>query len=348
MPLLQRMKKETFYRLFDIALVLLILYLWPVAKEGIDKTLASISDRPGFSKPIPSKDDSQAVGKGQAGPVVSKSLPENLRPSVNLLEYERKVFSQNGEDGVLDKIFELITPTSRFAVEFGASDGITGSNVRNLIINKGWSGLLIEGDCRFMHNLRANYRQAPQAKTLCSFVYPGNVEVLFEEQGVPTDLDLLVIDIDSNDYYVWRVMHEVRPKVVVIEYNPAYPPPTKAVVEYHPLNYWDGSDYYGASIQSLYELGKKKGYELVYAESSGTNLFFVDEKYFDLFGIKDNSPETLYYPPQYGLYWGGRAPNGRGHPPFDLYTDLWGLRKPYAGDLSYDKVSVPKKMVFGR
>lgn len=62
------------------------------------------------------------------------------------------------------------------------------------------------------------------------------------------------------------------------------------------MNYWDGSDYYGASAQSLYELGKQKGYELIHQSSGGNNLFFVRKEYFHRFGIEDNSPEMLYTP----------------------------------------------------
>jgi hypothetical protein len=88
------------------------------------------------------------------------------------------------------------------------------------------------------------------------------------------------------------------------------------------MNSWDEkTDYFGASIQSLYELGKKKGYELIYVEKEGLNLFFVDKKYYGLFGITDNSPTKMYKPPSHGLDFGGRAPNGRGRIPFETYGD---------------------------
>jgi hypothetical protein len=185
-------------------------------------------------------------------------------------------------------------------------------------LNRGWGGLLIEGDPKYKEVLRNNYAEHPRVKSVISYVYPGNVEILFEQAEVPKDLDLLVIDIDSNDYYVWRAIRDSRPKVVQIEYNPAYPPPQLAVVDFHPLNYWDGTDYHGASIQSYYELGRKKGYELIYGNQAGNNLFFVDRKYFSLFGIEDNSPERFYRQPTFGVETGGRAPNGRGLPRFEL------------------------------
>src|SRR6185503_9685253 len=94
------------------------------------------------------------------------------------------------------------------------------------------------------------------------------------------------------------------------------------VIDFHPLNYWDGSDYYGASLQSLYELGKRKGYELIYCERNGATAFFVDGKYYRRFGLADNSPAHLYRPPQFGLTSGGRAPNGRGHPPWESHEEV--------------------------
>jgi hypothetical protein len=228
-----------------------------------------------------------ALGCGDALEAKGPSAP------VDLLAAERQVFSQHGEDGVIEKIFELIEPGPRYVAEFGAYDPILHSNTRHLI-QQGWSALLIEGDPARAAKIRATYADNPRVTTKEAWVYPGNIEILFEEAGVPTDLDLLVIDIDSNDYYVWRAIHEFRPKVVMIEMNHQFPPPMLMVVDFHPLNYWDGSSYHGASLQSLANLGKKKGYELLYCMSWGPNAFFVDAKYFERFGIEDNSPEALF------------------------------------------------------
>ena len=213
---------------------------------------------------------------------------------VDLAAHGKKVFSQFGEDGIIEKIFEIIEPTSRYVIEFGALDGILASNTRNLIVNHGWGALLIEGDPKAAAKLKKNHGEFPGVTTLEAWVYPGNVEILFAENGVPDDVDLLVIDIDSNDYYVWKVMHEFRPKVVMMEVNPWFPPPQLMVIDFHPLNFWDEkTDYVGASRQSMVNLGKKKGYELVYC-NVGLNAFFVDAKYFQRFGIEDNSAEALF------------------------------------------------------
>ncbi len=268
---------------------------------------------------------------------------------VDLTASERSVFSQRGEDGVIERIFEIIPPGPRYAVEFGASDGVTLSNTRNLIVNHGWSALLMEGDDDLARRAAENYRNHPQVKAIQAWIYPGNIELLLEENGVPRDFDLISIDIDSNDYYVWKVMHEFRPKVVLIEYNAGFPPPQKAVIEFHPMSYFDRSDYFGASIQSLYELGKRKGYELVHCESRGVNLFFVDEKYFRRFGLKDNSPSRLYRMPAYGGQL-GRAANGRGWPAWDRLVEKpdGTVERPFANDLVWDEVRIQKKWALDR
>jgi hypothetical protein len=273
-----------------------------------------------------------------------------LRPgeTVDLARAERNVFSQSGEDGVIEAIFRVIEPTRRYSVEFGCGDGVTLSNTRNLLVHHGWSGLLIDGDHDKIEKAKKTYAGNHRVKVVEAWVYPGNIETLFDQHGVPPDLDLISIDIDSNDYYVWRVMHDYRPKVVVIEYNGSFPPPQKAVVAFHPLNYFDKSDYFGASIQSLYELGKKKGYELVYASSLGLNLFFVDKKYFPRFGIQDNSPAALYRRPIVGNELGapGRGPDGSGHPNCDLEVEVDGKKvKPFGGDMVWKDLRIPKHFV---
>ncbi|HEY8517156.1 MAG TPA: hypothetical protein VIS07_16735 [Candidatus Binatia bacterium] len=257
---------------------------------------------------------------------------------VDLAAHERSVFSQSGEDGVLEKIFTIIEPTNRFAVEFGAGDGIKNSNVRNLVVNHGWGGLLIEGDEERAKELAANYADYPQVRTLQAWVFPGNIELLFEENGVPPDLDLLVIDIDSNDYYVWRAIRDFRPKVVVIEVNSLFPPPQRMVIEFHPMNYWDRTDYFGASLQSLYELGKKKGYELIYHNRFGNNAFFVDAPYFERFGIDDNSPAALFQDNPAVKLVLDRSPQGRDGVPFEPGNDV----------LHWDAFDIPKKFRFDR
>jgi hypothetical protein len=225
------------------------------------------------------------------------TIPGCSRDRVNLDDFERTSFSQFGEDGVIAKIFEIIEPTTKYAVEFGAYDGVTISNTRELILEKGWGSLQIEGHPVRAKKLAKAYADNPKVTTQHAWIYPGNIEILFEDAGVPKDFDFLVIDIDSNDYYVWRAIQSYRPKVVMIECNYSFPPPELAVIEFHPFNYWDQTNYVGASLQSMYDLAKQKGYELIHLMSRGPNIFFVDKQYYDRFGIEDNSPVAMWHPP---------------------------------------------------
>ena len=258
---------------------------------------------------------------------------------VDLRAAERIEFSQFGEDGVIEKIFEIIEPGPKFAVEFGAHNGIKNSNMRNLVVNHGWSTFQIEGNPERAAALAKAYEDYPTTKTQEAWVWPGNVEILFEENGVPKDLDLLVIDIDSNDYYVWRAIHDFRPKVVIIETNRHFPPPQLMVIDFHPMNYWDTTYYTGASMQSMYNLAKKKGYELIYQMKIGPNTIWVDKKYFPRFGIKDNSPEAMYTPDP--------TIESKNQTPFTWGRDgvPWPPRKRY---LTWKNLRIEKKFRFDR
>jgi hypothetical protein len=257
---------------------------------------------------------------------------------VDLRAAERSVFSQFGEDGVIEKIFEIVEPGPKFAVEFGASNGIKNSNLRNLVVDHGWSTFQIEGDPERAEELAKNYEAYPTTRTTQAWVWPGNVEILFEENGVPREFDLLVIDIDSNDYYVWRAIRDFHPKVVMIEANLFFPPPQLMVIDYHPMNYWDHTYYTGASLQSLYNLGKKRGYELIYQMSRGPNVFFVAEEYFDRFGIADNSPSKIYRRPPEEAMKKPRAHWGRDGVPWPKGKDV----------LTWNKLVIKKKFIFDR
>jgi hypothetical protein len=215
-------------------------------------------------------------------------------PPVDLSRSERSVLSPAGQDGVLETLFEIIEPTHRYLVDLGAGDGLRGSCSRNLIAHHGWRGLLVEPTAARGAALNETYASQESVQTLQAGVYPGDIEILLERARVPRDLDLLIVTLRGNDWYVWRAIQDFRPKVVQIEYNAAFVPPQTMVIEYHPLNYWDGSLYFGASIQSLYDLGRQKGYELVYADRSGTTLYFVDQRYFPRFGMADNDPAKLF------------------------------------------------------
>jgi hypothetical protein len=126
-----------------------------------------------------------------------------------------------------------------------------------------------------------------------------NINELLRQAEVSGEIDFLCIDIDYNDYWVWKAIETISPRVVAIEYNATLRPPISVVVPYEPMRQWDGSNYYGASLEALVRLGKTKGYRIVGCNFSGANAFFVRD---DLCGGHFIEPATAgehYEPPRY-------------------------------------------------
>jgi hypothetical protein len=196
--------------------------------------------------------------------------------------------SQHNEDGLLLWIFSIIPECEKYCVEFGAWDGKYLSNTFNLIANHGWSGLLIEGNKKRVEALKKNYPFKDKiiaVNRLVGWSSKDSLDSILSEYNIPDNFDLLSIDIDNNDYHVWKALTRFQPKVVVIEFNSEIPNDIEFIQEA------DQKVYQGTSLKSMVLLAKEKGYQLV--EVTSTNAFFVDSKYYDLFKITDNSLETI-------------------------------------------------------
>jgi hypothetical protein len=194
----------------------------------------------------------------------------------DLTASELRVFSQNGEDGVLAEIFDRIGAGGGGFVEFGIQDGTEGNTVF-LAQVLGWSGAYLEADDAAFAALERRFAANPRVRTLHAAVEPDTAEALFAQAGVPPEPDLVSIDVDGNDYWIWRALNAYRPRVVVIEYNGAFDPRERRVMPYTPGFRWDGTSAYGASLGALEDLAAEKGYRLVHTELAGVNAFFVRE-----------------------------------------------------------------------
>jgi hypothetical protein len=198
--------------------------------------------------------------------------------------YARDDTSQGGEDGILERVFELIPGGDMWCCEFGAWDGRKYSNTYQLIANKGWSGVLIEADPVKFEDLKRTYVGNDKVFLLNCFVeYAGEglLDKLLAGTPAPIEIDLLSIDIDGNDYHVWASVNVYRPKVVIIEYNQSIPNHLEFVQAADP------SACQGNSLLSLTKLAARKGYQLVAV--TDTNGIYVRDEYFPLFEIADNS-----------------------------------------------------------
>jgi hypothetical protein len=139
----------------------------------------------------------------------------------------------------------------------------------------GWQGVFMEADDDHYGVLAAKYVAQDRVRPVQAQVTPGNVQRVFEGAGVPPEPDVLSIDVDGADYWIWEAITAFRPRVVVIEYNSALDPRRRLVQPSEQLRQWDGSEFFGASLGALRSLGESKGYRLVHTELSGVNAFFV-------------------------------------------------------------------------
>jgi hypothetical protein len=203
-----------------------------------------------------------------------------------LAEVGFKALSQTDEDGVLLYVFSLLGAGKKTAVELCAGDGIE-CNTANLIVNHGWHALLVDGDERQIERGTEFFRRHPN-----TYVYPpvfkhawvtrDNVNAVIAQSGFSGEIDLLSIDMDGVDYWIWDAIDCVDPRVVVVEYQDILGPDKSLTVPYsdtfnaytHPTT--DGMpNYCGASLAAFVKLAKTRGYRLVGCNRLGYNAFFV-------------------------------------------------------------------------
>ncbi len=228
--------------------------------------------------------------------------PRNGDPR-RLARHGYKVFSQNDEDGIIAEIFRRIGTTSRSFVEFGVESGAECNTVKLLV--EGWRGLWIEANPASARRIRDDFAPFLAAGTLAlvqSMVTAENIDALIAGGGLRGEIDLLGIDIDYNDYWVWNAIGAVDPRVVVIEYNATLRPPMSVVVPYRPDAAWDGSNFYGASLEALVRLGHRKGYRLVGCSLAGVNAFFVRADLCGELFLQPATAEEHYEPPRHHFH----------------------------------------------
>jgi hypothetical protein len=185
---------------------------------------------------------------------------------MDLQSFEKKVFSQNGEDGVTVKLIESIydDPRQKYYVEFGVESGYE-CNTRILREQYQWSGLQMDGG---NENTSINLRK--------EFITKENIVTLFKKYNVPVNINVLCIDIDFNDFYCLKeILAHYTCDIIICEYNGTHLPNEDKIVRYDPNGRWDGTNYFGASLLSFVKLTQKHGYTLVYCNVIGVNCFFV-------------------------------------------------------------------------
>ncbi|KAE9322923.1 hypothetical protein PR003_g17099 [Phytophthora rubi] len=230
-------------------------------------------------------------------------IATNLDWICELWRHEWGFYSQNGEDGIIRKIFRHIGTKNKAYVEFGTENG-EECNTRLLRQLHGWKGLLM--DSRYEDESIDLHRE---------FITRDNFMTLLAEKYqhlVPRDLDLLSIDVDFNDFWLLSSVDltRVAPRVIIVEVNSHIPPSEARSVQYDDSEDgsggWDGfSSYFGGSVAAFHRWGALNGYSLVYCESHGVNCFLVRND--ALGGVNVSAvlgPEQLQAPPNFfGQGW---------------------------------------------
>jgi len=215
-----------------------------------------------------------------------QAAAQSGRPLPRFDESELRFFSQNGEDGILLFIFALVGSRSRKCIEICAGDGIE-CNTANLIVNHGWHGLLVDGSEAIETRGRPFYKDCGETwfwppEIRQTWVSAENVNPLLKETGFSGEIDLLSLDMDGVDYWVWKALEAVDPRVVVLEYNPALGSDVSWAIPYDPKFVLQHRDeipgrgwHFGASLRAYTKLAAEKGYRLVGVQRYGFNAFYV-------------------------------------------------------------------------
>lgn len=202
-------------------------------------------------------------------------------PFSHLADAEFKVFSQYGEDGILQYLIREagIQQHERIFVEFGVQDYLE-SNTRFLLQNNHWRGLILDGNPSFMQSVqRSELYWRHDLTAMAAWIDRDNINDLIATAGFAGNLGILSIDIDGNDYWIWEAITCVKPVIVVVEWNSVFGPKHPVSVPYNPRFSRSKAHYsclyWGASIAAFTQLAAVKGYALIGSNQAGNNLFFV-------------------------------------------------------------------------
>ena len=224
----------------------------------------------------PLRDEAERL-KLQLGALQSRLVQKEIYQSIRDAEF--RVFSQNGEDGIIQYLLTKIAVDTPTFVEIGVED-YSESNTRFLLMNNYWHGLIIDAGTQHLNYLRHhNLGWQFNIDAVSTFVTCANINDVLRNAGISGDIGLLSIDIDGNDYWVLDAVNAISARIVVVEYNSVFGPTAAVTVPYNPAFRRSQAHYsnlyYGASLCALATLMEQKGYGLVGSNRAGNNAFFL-------------------------------------------------------------------------
>lgn len=196
-----------------------------------------------------------------------------------LSDYEWKVFSQWGEDGIINFLISEVEITNTTFIEFGVED-FAESNCRFLLMNSDWRGFVLDGSTRNIEHLKSSYYfWHHDLQALAAFIDAENVNDLLKKSGFERDLGILSVDIDGNDYHVLQSIDTFEPRIIICEFNPIFGTERQITVPYdakfNRVEKHYSHLYFGASIGAIKSLLDARGYRLIGTGMLGANAYFV-------------------------------------------------------------------------
>ncbi len=209
---------------------------------------------------------------------------------------EFRVFSQWGDDGIIQFLIDYLDVPSETFVEFGV-ENYQEANTRYLMMNNQWKGLVMDGNEQNIREIKEDETYWKYDLTGCqAFITKENINELLTENGFTGEIGLLSIDIDGNDYWIWDAISVIEPVIVVVEYNALFGSERTISIPYQADFFRTRAHYsnlyFGASIAALCWLADKKGYSFIGCTSSGNNAYFVRNGFLKDLQVK--SPEEGY------------------------------------------------------
>lgn len=212
------------------------------------------------------------------GKLLAQNIPSKTRIT-SLEEVEFRVFSQWGDDGIIQWLIHNLEFPNKTFIEFGV-ENYRESNTRFLMMNNNWSGLVMDGSKgNISQIIHSEYFWRHQLTAIAAFIDGENVNDLIAAANLGKEIGILHIDLDGNDYWIWKQIHVISPIVVILEYNSVFGIDRAITVPYDKTFYRTTAHYsnlyFGASLRALHYLSTQKGYAFIGCNSAGNNAYFV-------------------------------------------------------------------------
>lgn len=246
---------------------------------------------------------------------IQATLNNQLDHVEDLWNIEFQVFSQFGDDGIIQYLVNKLPFRNRTFIEFGV-ENYKEANTRFLLINNSWSGMVMDGSEANVRQIRSSRIYSfYDLRAVQSFITPANINELLLSSGFDPEVGILSIDIDGNDYWVWEAITVVKPKLIICEYNSLFGFEDAITIPLDP-NFIRGQgkpfSFYGTSLAAAASIAKKQGYFFIGCNRAGNNAYFLSEEFRSISPVAEKTVRDGYNLSQFSESWNSQREPLRG------------------------------------